>query len=140
MEKKIQQWEQKNYIDEETGEVKEVVEVIKEVGRSGFMITYILTLANALDIVGSKKTKILIYILENMDTNNILYTSNRKLAEKFGVSTSTVSLTLKALRNADIISTQTNLIMLNPKLGNRVSKAKEQALMIRFKEIKEGDL
>ena len=30
--------------------------------------------------------------------------------------------------------------MLNPKLGNRVSKAKEQALMIRFKEIKEGDL
>ena len=90
MEKKIQQWEQKNYIDEETGEVKEVVEVIKEVGRSGFMITYILTLANALDIVGSKKTKILIYILENMDTNNILYTSNRKLAEKCGVSTSTV--------------------------------------------------
>ena len=78
--------------------------------------------------------------LENMDTNNILYTSNRKLAEKCGVSTSTVSLTLKALRNADIISTQTNLIMLNPKLGNRVSKAKEQALMIRFKEIKEGDL
>lgn len=140
MEKKIQQWEQKNYIDEETGEVKEVVEVIKEVGRSGFMITYILTLANALDIVGSKKTKILIYILENMDTNNILYISNRKLAEKCGVSTSTVSLTLKALRNAEIISTQTNLIMLNPKLGNRVSKSKEQALMIRFKEIKEGDL
>lgn len=140
MEKKIQQWEQKNYIDEETGEVKQVIEVTKEVGRNGFMITYILTLADALELVGSKKTKILSYILENMDSNNILYASNRKIAEKCEVSVGTVSTTLKILREADIISTQTNLIMLNPKLGNKVSKAKEQALMIRFKEIKEGDL
>lgn len=140
MAKKIQQWEQKEYIDKYTGEVKQVIEITKETDRNGFMVTYILALADALELIGSKKTKILGYILENMDYNNILYISNRKLAKECEVSTSTISLTLKALREADIISTQTNLIMLNPKLGNKVSKAKEQALMIRFKEIKEGDL
>ena len=81
MEKKIQQWEQKNYIDEETGEVKEVVEVIKEVGRSGFMITYILTLANALDIVGSKKTKILNEGFKTQDYGIASSKSNQELID-----------------------------------------------------------
>lgn len=140
MTKKINKWEQKEYIDKETGEVKEVVEITKEVERNGFMITYILTLAEALDLVGNKKIKVLSYILENMDSNNLLVASNRKLAKECGVSASTVCETLKILRDADIITTQTNVIMLNPKLANKVSKNKEQALMIKFKEIKKGDI
>lgn len=140
MAEKIQKWEQKEYIDKETGEVKEVVEITKEVGRNGFNITYFSFLAQALDLIGGKKIKVLNYILENMDSNNILYISNRKLAEKCEVSLFTVSKTLKTLRDADLISTQTNLIIVNPKLLHQGDINKEKAIMVRFKEIKEGDI
>lgn len=140
MSKKIKQYEYKDYTDMETGEIKKVVEITEEVTRQGFNITYANFLVKALDLIGGKKINVLTYIIENMNYENVLYISNRKLANECNVSLQTVSSTLKILRNNNIISTETNLIIVNPKLIHQGNQDKEKYIMFKFKQVKEGDL
>lgn len=143
MAKKIQQWEQKEYIDKYTGEIKEVVEITREYGRNGFGITYLMVLLESLEILGGKKTQVLKYILNNMDKhNNTLIESTRDIAKNCGVSYQTVIKTLQVLEENDIVSRKPNIVILNPKLYHQGNENKEKAILIKFKELKnkKGDL
>ncbi len=117
-----------------TGEIVEANEVLKKAPeRNGFMITYLSTIIDLLDIVGNKKLVIVKYILNNMDThNNTLLTTTRELAKATRVSTPTITETLKILEENEIISRRTGAIMLNPKLVHKGSSGKERALITRF--------
>lgn len=129
----------KNYTDNETGEIIEVIETNKVIPeRQGFMITYLSYIINLIDTIGNKKMQVVKYILENLDKhNNTLLTTNRELAKKINVSPVTVTETLRLLEESHIITRRTGAIMLNPKLIHRGSEDKEKILLTRFKEFRE---
>lgn len=119
----------------DTGEILEATEVIKKVGRTGFMITYLSAIINLIETLGNKKMQVVKYILANMEkSNNTIIITTRELADKSNTSIQTVTETLKILEKANIIKRRTGAIMVHSDLVHRGSGEKEKALITRFQE------
>jgi hypothetical protein len=128
----------KHYQDLDTGELIEATEVVKKVGRQGFMITYLSAIINLIEVMGNKKMQVVKYILSNMElANNILIITTRELAIKSKVGHNTVIDTLRILENAGIIKRRTGSIMVNSSLVHRGNENKERLLVARFLEFNE---
>lgn len=121
------------WVNQRTGEILETVEIMKPIGRQGFMITYLTTILELIETIGNKKMQIIKYILANMDkSTNTYLTTTRELSEKTKSSPKTVTETLKLLEEKKIIQRRTGAIMINPQLIHRGSNNKEKALLTRF--------
>lgn len=124
------------WINQTTGEVIEATEITKKVGRNGFMITYLSTIIELLDTMGTKRMKVVKYILQNMDkSNNMLLITSRELSEKTETSLKTVTDALKILETHKIIARKVGVIMISPNLIHKGSENKERALLTRFEEL-----
>ena len=123
------------WVNQATGEVREVDTFEKPVGRgNGFMITYLAEIINLIETLGNKKMLVVKYILEHMSkTENTLITT-RELAKKCNVGLNTVVDTLKLLEDAKIIERRTGAIMVSPKLMNNWKAPKEASMMIKYYE------
>ena len=116
-----------------TGEEVDVSEILKPVGRQGFVIAYLSTIIEMIETLGNKKMTVVKQILKDMDSSTNTYlTTTRELASKTGVSTKTVTETLKLLEDAQIISRRLGAIMVSPNLLHKGREAKERALLTRF--------
>lgn len=124
------------WINQSTGEVREVDTFEKPVGRDkGFMITYLAEIINLIETLGNKKMIVVKYILENMSkTENTLIITTRELANKCGVGLNTVVETLKLLEEANIIERRTGAIMVSPRLMNNWRASKEASMMVKYYE------
>lgn len=124
------------WVNQATGEVREVDTFEKPVGRgNGFMITYLAEIINLIETLGNKKMLVVKYILANMSkAENTLIITTRELAEKCGVSHTVVLRTLKLLEEAKIIERRTGAIMVSPKLINNWRSSKEASMMIKYYE------
>lgn len=126
-------------INPETGEViGDIITAdvaIKQVPRVGFAITYLSTIVNLIDNVGNKKMQVVKYILQKMDSNNLLVQTIREISKNTGCSIQTVNETLKLLESADIIKRKTGAIMLSPKLIHKGNAQRERFLMTKFFEM-----
>lgn len=136
---KTQYTGRETWINQETGEIREVDTFEKPVGRdNGFMITYLAEIINLIETLGNKKMQVVKYILANMcKANNTLIITTRELANKCGVATKTVVETLKLLESAGIIERRTGAIMVNPKLANNWRAGKEATMMVKYYEFGE---
>jgi predicted transcriptional regulator len=128
------------WVNQMTGEVREVDTFEKPVGRDkGFMITYLAEIINMIETLGTKKMIVVKYILQNMcKTNNTLIATNRELADACNVSKQTVTDTLKLLESAGIIERRTGAIMVSPKLCNNWNASKEATMMVKYYEFSEN--
>lgn len=130
-------------INPETGEIIGDVIIadvaVKEVPRVGFAITYLSTIVQLIDNVGNKKMQVVKYVLQKMDSNNILLETVREISKNSGVSLQTVNATLQILESAGIIARKAGVIMLSPKLAHKGNAQRERYLMTRFSQIKESD-
>jgi biotin operon repressor len=124
------------WVNQATGEVREVDAFEKPVGRDkGFMITYLAEIINMIETLGTKKMLVVKYILQNMcKANNTLIATTREIAKELGMSTTTVNDTLKLLEGAGIIERRTGAIMVSPKLCNNWNSGKEASMMIKYYE------
>lgn len=124
------------WINTETGEVREVDEFEKPVGRNErFMITYLCEVIKFIDALGNRKMMVVKYILKNMQkSNNTLLITQEELAKKAGVSRKTVSETIKILVDAEILKKRNGAIMINPRLMNNKKPWGEAQMMIKFTE------
>lgn len=121
------------WINQRTGEMLEATEILKPVGRQGFMITYLSEIIRLLDKLGNKKMIIVKHILTNMEpATNTYLTTTRELAQKTNTCLQTVTDTLKILEEANIIQRRLGAIMINPRLVHRGTDEKEKALLTRF--------
>ena len=124
---------------QETGEVRVVGEPIvadasiTKCERNGFEITYLAYLFDVFDQLGGQK-QVFKYIVEHKSSDNTLIITNRKLAEKCGVSTQTVYECIKLLKEKGLIATTTGAIMVLPKIAHRGKNGREQFLMHKFEE------
>lgn len=129
------------WINQDTGEVRQVDEFERPVGRTEpFMITYLAEIINLIETLGNKKMQIVKYILTNMEkSTNTLLTTTRILAEETETSQKTVVETLKMLEQAEIIKRRTGAIMLSPHLMNNKKASGEATMMIKYERFDENE-
>lgn len=95
-----------------------------------FVKAYIKGLVMMLDVVGGGKLKVVNYLLDNLRlSDNKLVATTREIAETTGVSTKTVTETLKMLRKGNIIKRRTGVLMLNPQILLRGDDEKHKYLL-----------
>lgn len=125
----------KTFVDHDTGEIIEVDKIYRKQVEGNFVKAYIKGLVMMLDVVGGSKLKVVNYLLDNLRlSDNKLVATTREIAETTGVSTKTVTETLKTLRKGNIIKRRTGVLMLNPQILLRGDDEKHKYLLVEFEK------
>lgn len=95
---------------------------------------------NALDIVSNQKTKVSYWIVDHLTKDNLLIYSYREIAEQTGISLQTVSLTIKALKDADFLRVSGKNLIVNPDIIFKGSHARRSAVLHTFQNSSKGDI
>ncbi len=127
-----------NYINQETGEIKEMLVVNKYVEQDfNFHKIWLSDLLNIIEIIGTKKLKVIKHILNNMNTkDNTIYFTQRGLAKKLNLSLQTINDTIKILVESNFMKKiQTGVYQINPDIIIKGSTGKRVNLLIQYKNI-----
>lgn len=137
MERKISS-KVETWINQETGEVRQVQEIEVKATDKGFDKVWLGMILAVLEIIGSKKIDVIKYILENRSrTENTITVSQNKIAKDVGVSVQTVNETMKRLESADFIHRIVpGHYRINPAVIWRGSHMGRMAIMAKFNEEK----
>ena len=131
-----------NYINQETGEIIETVVIEKNVEQDfNFHKVWIIDIMNIIGEMGNKKIKIIEYILDKMNKDNIVYFTYSKLEKEVCVSRPVIVNTIKGLIEKNFMKRiQTGVYQVNPNLVVKGSTGKRINLLIQYKNIdnKEG--
>ncbi len=113
--KKVKVIGQQQYINASTGEIETFNVTSIENRDFNFTKIWMRNFISTLDIVGNRKTKLCMWIVENIDHNNRLIGTMRDIAAKSNTSLETVRVTLKILLDADFLRREQNgVYMVNP--------------------------
>ena len=93
------------YVNQDTQEVVEmnVIDITNNTD-ANFHKIWLGHILSALDAIGGAKMKVLNYLLDNMNRENIVLATQRKMARDLKVSIQTVSKTINALKEANILT------------------------------------
>lgn len=128
------------YVNEDTGEILEVDKLYRKQVQGNFVKAYIKGLIMMLDVVGGGKAKVVNYLLDNLRlSDNKLIATTRDIAKQTKTSPTTVTDTLKALENGNVIKRRTGVIMLNPEILIRGDDDKHRHLLIEFEDFDRTD-
>ena len=80
--KKVKVIGTEKYIKQDTGEIAEMQVVKIEERDANFHKLWLGHILQSIDLIGNQKTKLAFWILDNLDSNNQLIMTQRKIAEK----------------------------------------------------------
>src|SRR5699024_4990247 len=102
--KKVKFLGTKEFIDASTGE-KETMQVTNiEERDANFHKIWLGHMLEILDMIGNQKIRVAMFIMENINKENELIMTYRVIAEKTNTSLQTVSETMKALQESNLLS------------------------------------
>ena len=101
--KKVKVVGKESYINQSTGEINEMQVIEIEERDANFHKLWLGHILNSIDLIGNQKTKLAFWVLDNLDSNNLLTMTQRQIADKSGISYQTVSRTLKALIDSNFL-------------------------------------
>lgn len=123
-------------VDQETGETEDVQVIEHESTMdTNFSKIWIGHIVQALDLLGNAKIKVISYILENMNYENLLDMTQAEIGEEVGVSRRTVSEVVITLREAGFITTKPGRIYFNPEVVFRGGHAKRMFILHKYEKI-----
>lgn len=126
------------YINQATGEIKECQVMSIEERDANFHKLWLGHIIQALDIIGNQKIKVLNFVMENLDKENKLIMTQRKLAEKSGVGINTVIDTMKALQEADfLVKINSGAYQINPNVVFKGGKSARMNVLIQYNDVKQ---
>lgn len=128
---KIETW-----INQETGEVREVQEIDIKTTDVGFEKIWVGMILAVLDIVGGRKKDIVAYLVaKRVRSENIVFATQRKIADDVNVSLKTVTETIQALKRQNIVTQVTpGCYRINPGVIWRGNHLSRMAIMAKFSE------
>lgn len=131
--KKVKIVGRENYINQNTGEIKEMQIINIEERDANFHKIWLGHILSSIDLIGNAKTKLAFWILDNMDSQNQLIGTHRKIAEKTGMSTKTVTETIKILIDADFLQkVQNGVYRINPEVIWKGGKNDRLNVLIQY--------
>lgn len=101
--KKVKVIGHQEYINRDTGEIENMQVVNIEERDANFHKLWLGHILQSIDLIGNQKTKLAFWILDNLNSENQLIMTQRKIAEKSGISYQTVSFTIKALIESNFL-------------------------------------
>lgn len=102
--KKVKVIGTETYINQSTGEINEMQVIDIEERDANFHKLWLGHILNSIDLIGNQKTKLAFWILDQLDSENKLVMTQRKIAESSGMSIQTVSRTLNALMESNFLT------------------------------------
>jgi len=129
----------RSLVDLETGEQIDVQQIVKRIyGQKTFWKVYLMDFLQILGVLDSKQVDVFIYILRNTEaSNNTFIGSQKKIAEKAGVSLDTVSKIMRKLQKVGFIKQiQRGVYQISAEIMLRGSDYKKQLLLSYYDEEK----
>lgn len=134
MTKKVIKFDTRSYVDQETGEVIEVQQIARS-GDSDFHKIWLSHILDAVDEVGNKKMKILMYLMSNIDYQNRYVGTYQMIADEVGCHKKTVGELMKTLLEQNIISRpQQGVVRVSPDIIFKGSKQKRMNVLLKYGE------
>lgn len=138
--KKLVEIGHKEYIDAETGEVRDFSVISMEDKDFNFQKIWLGHILEAIQEVGNAKMKVLMYLLANRNkSNNSIIKTAEKMGKEIGITRQTVSETLKILEQYNIIKRVTGAVYLNPDVIFKGSKNKRMGVILEYHGIDDND-
>ncbi|MEZ8495230.1 replication/maintenance protein [Vibrio genomosp. F6] len=124
------------YLNQSTGELVEMNVIESKATDFNFEKIWFSHILQALDCLGSKKIKVVTWLLENKDNKNRIIATQRKVSESCGVSLQTVADVIKILTKADVIRMeQQGVYILNPDVVFKGSNHQRMNILIKYKNL-----
>ena len=101
--KKVKVVGTETYINQKTGELQEMQVIDIEERDANFHKLWLGHILQSIDLIGNQKTRLAFWILDHLDSNNLLPMTQRQIANKSGISYQTVSRTLQALIDSNFL-------------------------------------
>lgn len=131
--KKVKVIGTENYIKQDTVEIKEMQVINVEERDFNFHKVWLSHIINSIDLIGNQKTKLAFWIIENLNKENQLIMTQRKIAEKTGMSIQTVSLTIKALIESNfLVKINSGAYRVNPNVLFKGGKTDRLNVLIEY--------
>lgn len=103
------------YVNQVTGEVEDFQVIQMEDRDFNFHKLWLGHIVSSLDMIGNEKIKVLTYMMETANADNMIINTQRNIAHEVGVSIPTVNATIKALISSNLIRmVQQGVYILNP--------------------------
>ena len=128
------------YIDQETGEMNEVQVIDIEKRDANFHKIWLSHILNSIDLIGNQKTKLAFWILDNIDSENQLIMTQRKIAKNSGISLYTVSETLKVLMDSNFLQKiNSGAYRVNPNVLWKGGKSARMNILSKYHQNEKAD-
>lgn len=133
------------WINQRTGEIIETQTLEKAIPGTdvdiGFHKLWIGHILSTIDEVGNAKVKVLFWLLQNMDRQNMVKATVRQIAEKSGVGEATVKRLMASLRKADVVRLEYGgRWIMNPAVAFKGAHQRRMNVLIRYKATEQQGL
>lgn len=121
------------YINKTTGELEEMQVIQIQDNDANFHKIWLAHMLEALDLIGNQKIRVMDYLLSHMNKENMVITTQRKIADELNVSIQTVSLTLSALKEANFLASgQQGVYRLNPNAIFKGYSSQRMSILLQY--------
>ena len=125
----------RKYLNEATGEVEDFTVITKNVNADfNFHKIWLQDLLNVLDSFGSKKIKVMTYLLGKMrNEDNSVSVTYRSVADETGISYATVAATMKEMNDSNVLKKiNSGTYQFNPDIIIKGNSNKRQRLLVEY--------
>lgn len=136
------QYENKEIVDADTGEIVPVCEVTKKIYGTGkhFHKVWLESFLESFSIAQCKQVDVMCYIYEHTSmSNNVFLGTYKSIAEAVGVSQPTIATIMKKMQEKNIIrKIQNGAWQINPAIIMQGSNNKQKMLITKFENLEGG--
>lgn len=138
--KKLKIIGEETYINAQTGELHRMNVMEIDERDAHFQKLWVGNILSAVDELSSKRLKIVLWLVEESARHrNLIPMTVRQMAEELGISTATISRTLKILEKHDIIRRETGRIWMNPSVVYKGGKSGRMEILTRYKMVSRAE-
>lgn len=134
--KKVKVIGTQEFVNTSTGEIQEIQMITYEDRDANFHKIWLYHIAEALDLIGNQKTKVLYHIMQNLNHDNLYIGTQRSMAEKLNISIQTITFTIKKLKEANMIKNINNgVYQVNPDIIFKGGKNDRLCILHQYNKI-----
>ena len=138
--KKVKVIGTESYINQKTGEINEMQVINIEERDANFHKLWLTHILTSIDLIGNQKTKLAFWILDNLDSENQLIMTQRKIAEKSKMSYQTVSRTISALVESNFLTKiNSGAYRVNPDVIFKGSKSARMNVLLKYHNVEDKE-
>lgn len=112
-------------------------EDFEKMPNGGFGIHRLDWYCKMIEAIGGKRGVVASFFLKNKDTRNVYVGRVQDIAAETGLAVQTVTETIKAMRNADVLKSMTCAFMVNPGCEHKGNRQREAYLMKTYEKFGE---